>query len=273
MPSFDGEIAKIYVKFFDQIMPSWKHHVAALKAHGVTSPENILDIASGPGQPGCLLAETFPDAKVRCTDLAPDMVSQAEARVKALGISGRVTCQVLDMQSMSGISDASMDVVTVSFGLMFAPNLAAALSEIHRVLVPGGVMTASVWLEMPMIPMLGKVMTKVLGHSPPPPPINPLSLAAEEALRIPLSDAGFDMVSDEKGTLDFSLGSDPEESWKMGTLPVASKLKEMEAEGKYGDVMSIAKQAFEEEVASWKDVEGVVRVPTGTYRLVICVKT
>lgn len=55
-------------------------------------------------------------------------------------------------------------------------------------------MTATVWKEMPMIPMVGAVMTKVLGTTSPPPPINPLSLAENSALDVPLAEAGLQLV-------------------------------------------------------------------------------
>lgn len=270
-PAFDGEVAQLYIKFFEQLTPTWERHIAALKAHGVTKPATVLDVASGPGQPACLVAQTFPEALVRSTDFSPDMVSQAEARVKAAGLSSRVSCHVLDMQSMSDIKDSSQTVVTVSFGLMFSPDLPVALREIKRVLAPGGVMTASVWVDMPMLPMLGKVMTKVLGHAPPPPPINPMSLAEKAALDVPLAGEGLKIVADEQCEVTMVLGDEPEVTWKMGMIPILPKLRELEAEGR-SDVMTVAKKAFLEVVAPWTDSTGLVKMPTATYRLVTVVK-
>jgi ubiquinone/menaquinone biosynthesis C-methylase UbiE len=109
-----------------------------------THLRRVLDVAAGPGQPGLLIAERYKTASVEITDIAPDMVVQAAAGVAAAGHGDRVKCSVLDMNDMAHIDTASVDLVTVSFGLMFTSDLPRALSEIHRVLKPNGLLAASV---------------------------------------------------------------------------------------------------------------------------------
>ena len=265
---FDGEVSVLYGRFFEQLTPVWEHINAGIpKKEGM----QVLDIASGPGQPAALVARTRPDARVVSTDLAPDMVEQAIANTSELS---NVSCRVLDMQAMDGLSDGEFDVVTCSFGFMFAPDLPSALKETNRVLrADGGTLHATVWQEMPIIPLMGRVMTTVLGAPPPPPPINPMSLAERPAFDGPLADAGFDITSDETGTIVFDLGSDPDFAWRLGTIPVLPTLKELDAAGQHGDVFAKARSAFEAETRSWLDARsGRLLVPAATYRLVVARK-
>lgn len=268
-PTFDGEVAKLYAKVFEQMSPIWERHVEAVKRHAGAPPERVLDIASGPGQPAAMLAQEFKKAEVMSTDFAPDMVAQASERMQKLGLKN-VTCEILDMQAMKNVASDSMDVCTVSFGYMFAPQLGKALSETHRVLRPGGIMTASVWLEFPVVPLAGRIMTDVLGHRPPPPPINPMSLSEREAFDVPLATAGLRIIGDEEGQIRFNFGSDPKVAWKLGCMPVLPKLLELRDAGTHGDVLAKARSAFERETAGWTDPSTKeVVTPEAKYRLVV----
>ena len=89
---------------------------------------HILDIASGPGQPAVLLAEKFPASTVYTTDIAPDMVSQAESFAVSKGLSN-VVGKVVDAQDIP-FDDASIDMVTACYGFMFCEDPAKAFSEV-----------------------------------------------------------------------------------------------------------------------------------------------
>ncbi|XRB16773.1 methyltransferase [Pseudoscourfieldia marina] len=274
-PQFDGEVAELYAKVFEQLRPSWCKHIAHVTRHAKVkklSAPKVLDVASGPGQPAITIAQRMPMAQVTSTDVSPDMVAQASNNVTAAGVSDRVTCKVLDMQSMVDVGTGTVDVATVSFGLMFAPQLDLALAEIYRVLKPGGIMTATVWLEMPWMDLNRSVMKDVLGEEPPPPPIDPLSLSELAALDKPMSAAGFRTVDDETGDIDFDFGDDAEFAFKLGTIPFLPKLKELQEAGSHGDVFAKARASFDAHTSDFVSQDGHMRLPRSTYRLVVASK-
>jgi SAM-dependent methyltransferase len=104
-----------------------------------------LDIASGTGEPGLTIARLVPHGRVVLTDLAPEMLEVATRRATAQGITNVETrvCSADDLP----YGDATFDSVSVRFGFMFFPDLAAAAAELARVLRPGGRLCSSVWVD------------------------------------------------------------------------------------------------------------------------------
>ena len=92
-----------------------------------------LDIACGTGDLTRALAHRYPNAQIIGLDLTPEMLDRARARGSPPGvrfIEG-------NMQALP-FPDNTFDVVTGGYALRNAPDLDAALREIHRVLRPGG---------------------------------------------------------------------------------------------------------------------------------------
>jgi hypothetical protein len=139
----------------------------------------------------------------------------------------------------------------------------------RRVLKPEGVLVVTVWKDMPYIDFVKHIMTEVFDGSPPPPPIDPLSLSKPAALNKPLAKAGLRIVEDTHGSYTFTTSTDPQVAWKMGVIPVWSVLQELQAAGEHGDVMGKAKAAFELVTAQFRGADGAVSYPPGTYRLVV----
>jgi SAM-dependent methyltransferase len=79
------------------------------------------------------------------TDLVPEMLEIAARRATAQGIANIETkvCSADDLP----FDDATFDGVSVRFGYMFFPDVAAATSEFARVLKPGGRLCSSVWIK------------------------------------------------------------------------------------------------------------------------------
>ena len=85
---------------------------------------------------------------------------------------------------------------------MFLPNLAGALSGIHRLVASGGRLAAAVWAEPQAVPMLSLPMG-VMRHmmdmpAPPPGAPGPFSLADAGTLEEALKQAGFTDVRSER---------------------------------------------------------------------------
>lgn len=93
-----------------------------------------LDLACGTGDVAFLLAAKFPAAQIEGLDLSREMLAVAGRR-KTLGDRIRLVEGDLDLLPQPS---ASVDVVTGAYALRNAPDLRQALSEIHRVLTPGG---------------------------------------------------------------------------------------------------------------------------------------
>ena len=105
----------------------------------ITPQSRVLDVAGGTGEVTFAICRHKPPAHILLTDYTPAMLEVAKERLNrgdARGVA--VDTRVVDAQDMPLESD-QFDVVTMAYGIRNMPDRPAALSEIHRVLKPGGV--------------------------------------------------------------------------------------------------------------------------------------
>ena len=151
----------------DQLAPVG---AAMIESLGLGGDERHLDVASGTGEPGLTVARHLPRGSVVLTDLAPEMLAVASRRADALGVTNVETtvCSADDLP----FGDAAFDSVTVRFGYMFFPDLAAATIELMRVLKPGGRLCSSVWVkpeENPWTSIVMEAIAEATTLAPPDP--------------------------------------------------------------------------------------------------------
>jgi ubiquinone/menaquinone biosynthesis C-methylase UbiE len=102
--------------------------------------ETVLDIASGSGPMALAAARRF--CTVTATDVAPELLADAARRAKADGLE--LTTEVADCQVLP-FGNESFDVVTSTFGAMFAPDQQRVANELVRVCRRGGRIGMTNW--------------------------------------------------------------------------------------------------------------------------------
>ena len=105
----------------------WKARLIALAS--LAPRDRVLDLACGTGDLTFAAAES--SGTVVGLDLTLRMLEHARAR------GTKPMCVCGDMLALP-FPSASFDVVTTGYGLRNVPDLKAALTEMHRVLAPGG---------------------------------------------------------------------------------------------------------------------------------------
>lgn len=107
---------------------------SAMRSH----PENALDIACGTGDLTIALAKR--GIKVTGLDIAQEMMEYA--KLKSKKIAGRKNIQLPDFVHSPAESlpfrENSFDIVSIGFGIRNFSDRKKSLSEIYRVLKPGG---------------------------------------------------------------------------------------------------------------------------------------
>ena len=99
---------------------------------------DVLDIAGGTGDVSRWVARFHRPRHIQCTDLVPEMLEVARMHW-AHGDFGDVPIDfdVVDAQNIP-YADESYDVITMAYGIRNMPDRPRALSEMYRVLKPGG---------------------------------------------------------------------------------------------------------------------------------------
>ena len=106
--------------------------------------ERVLELACGTGLVTFRVAEAVgPDGRVEATDISEKMGQFTAAEATRRGLA-QVRCSRMGAESLD-FPDDSFDAVLCALGLMYVPDVAAALAEMHRVLAPGGRAVAAVW--------------------------------------------------------------------------------------------------------------------------------
>lgn len=148
----------------------WRRKV--LKMVSEEQPETILDIATGTGDLAILLSKSNAK-KITGLDLSAGMLEVGKKKIKALNLDNRIEMIQGDSENLP-FADNSFDAITVGFGIRNFENLEKGLSEILRVLKPGGIfviLETSVPTKFPfkqgyflytqnIMPFMGKLFSK-----------------------------------------------------------------------------------------------------------------
>lgn len=92
----------------------------------------ILDLCTGTGDIANLLKQKFPNAQITGVDFSDKMLEIAQSKHSSIEFL-QADCTQLPFE------DNSFDICTISFGLRNIENIEQAISEIYRVLKPGGI--------------------------------------------------------------------------------------------------------------------------------------
>lgn len=179
----------------------WKRRMVAIVRPA--TGEKCADLATGTGDIARLLARKVgPTGSVIGLDFSAEMLAVAKAR----GTEAPINWLEGDMLALP-FEDASLDVVTVGFGLRNVADLDQAFAEVARVLAPGG-RFASLDLARPRIRWFGKLVDafsfglvpwigKVVGGDSEAYAYLPASnkvFPDQDALGKRLADAGFEQI-------------------------------------------------------------------------------
>ena len=148
----------------------WRKRVVAILKK--KKPASILDIATGTGDLAINLAATGAD-KIIGLDISAGMLQIGKKKVIDKKLQETVEMVVGDSEDLK-FPAAQFDAVTVAFGVRNFENLEKGLSEIYRVLKPGGtfiVLETSVPVKTPfkqgyhfytkyVLPVIGKLFSK-----------------------------------------------------------------------------------------------------------------
>ncbi len=100
-------------------------------------PKDIADLATGSGDVAFALERRLGEsATVRGYDFCAEMLDEARQKQSAKG-TGRIEFAIGDCLNLP-IPDASLDALTIAFGLRNLEDRAQGISEMARVLRPGG---------------------------------------------------------------------------------------------------------------------------------------
>jgi len=163
MSNFE-EIIEGQRKSWNKFAPGWKKWdsfmmkklqpigEALLDAAKIRDGHNVLDVATGTGEPGLTAARRVGKGKVIGIDLAEEMIRVAKENAESKGIKN-YGARVIDATALP-FEDNSFDAGICRFGIMFFPNPQAAIKEMVRVLKPNGVIALSVWASPTKNPWL-----------------------------------------------------------------------------------------------------------------------
>ncbi len=117
----------------------YKHWLnETVDAANIKPDTNLLDLAGGTGDVSFTAAKRHSLAHIQLTDYVPEMLDVAREHIANnanLGVD--IDLEIVDAQDIP-YADDSYDVVTMAYGIRNIPDREAALSEVLRVMKPGG---------------------------------------------------------------------------------------------------------------------------------------
>jgi SAM-dependent methyltransferase len=171
-----------------------------LELAAVKSGCRVLDVAAGAGdQTLQAAARVGPGGSVLATDISPAILTFAAAAAQRAG-HVNVTTRAMDGEHLE-LPDAAFDAVISRVGLIYFPDQQQALSEMRRVLVPGGRVAAIVYASAERNGFFSVPVSIVRRHAKLGPPApgqpGPFSLGAPGVIEQAFSRAGFKNVRAE----------------------------------------------------------------------------
>ena len=149
-PYHEGEKAQQVEQMFDNIAPTYdtlNHRLSwdidrrwrrkAIQQLAPYKPQTMLDIATGTGDFAIMAAQMLKPQQLVGADISEGMMDIGRKKVKAQGLDKIISFAKENCLALS-YDDASFDAVTAAFGIRNFADLDKGLSEMCRVLKPGG---------------------------------------------------------------------------------------------------------------------------------------
>ena len=106
-------------------------------AKSISGSKTVLDIATGTGEVAIETVDVRPEASVFGVDPSSEMLLLARKKIVSRGLSERISLARSRAEELP-FKDGSFDAVTIAFGIRNTVDPALSLSEMRRVLRPGG---------------------------------------------------------------------------------------------------------------------------------------
>lgn len=134
---------------------------------GIRPGERVLDVATGTGN--CALAAAALGARVTGVDPARRLLAVAAGRPGGSGVEW-----LQGEGSALPVPDASFDVVTSVFGVIFVPDAPAALAQLVSKAAPDGRVVLATWTAEGVLATVGALLREAVvstvGQAPGPAP-------------------------------------------------------------------------------------------------------
>lgn len=138
-------------EMFDNIAPTYDklNHIMSLNIDRIwrrrvmrivrrSKGSKIMDIATGTGDLAIAMAKRVDRTQILGIDLSEEMLAVARRKVQRQGLEERIMLEKGDAENLTMVSDGSIDIATVAFGVRNFENMERGLSEIYRTLKPNG---------------------------------------------------------------------------------------------------------------------------------------
>jgi ubiquinone/menaquinone biosynthesis C-methylase UbiE len=147
---------------YDQIMGRWSQKLAPLFIDfaGIAGGEKVLDVGCGTGSLTFALAKADGLAEISAIDYSPVFVEAAKRR----NTDPRITIEQADACALP-FKDGTFDRALALLVLHFVPEAGKAISEMRRVVRPGGAVAAAVWDHLGGMPGMRMVVDTVAALS------------------------------------------------------------------------------------------------------------
>ena len=137
------------------------------------APSEVLDIATGTGDLAISIYKMLAPDKIIGADISEGMMDVGRKKVADLGLSSTILFEQQDCLNLS-YEENSFDAITAAFGVRNFENIEKGISEMYRVLRPGGhvmILELSTPAHFPMkqlykiysntvIPFIGRFLSK-----------------------------------------------------------------------------------------------------------------
>jgi SAM-dependent methyltransferase len=224
--------------------------------------QTVLELAAGIGDTGFLAAELVqPGGMLITSDSSPEMLSAAQRRAEALGITN-VRFKQIDASQPIDIEAASIDVVLCRWGYMLMDDPENALQETRRILRPGGRVALAAWTgadenRWSSLP-IGLLEERGLIEPIEPGPGGQYAWAEEGIIASRLENAGF--VEFEVDTVDFPIRYPSVDAWWATARSMGMRAGSARVDDEPEFLAALAKAAEE-----WTNEDGSLAVPARTW--------
>lgn len=170
-----GDKGELVEQMFDNIAPTYdtlNHRLSlnidkgwrrkAIQQLAPHHPDNIVDIATGTGDFAILAAKMLKPKQLTAVDISEGMMKIGREKAKKEGLTNIIHFQKDDCMSLS-ITSSSVDAVTAAFGIRNFQDLEKGLTEMYRILKPGGHLSIVELTQPCHFPM--KQLFKIYSHT------------------------------------------------------------------------------------------------------------